>query len=309
MIPLYYSSTTSSTTSSSTTTAISTTTPKLCGAGEWTVAAGECKACEKGTFRAEAPVDKKVEDGESVCVAHKTCKAGEWTEAVGTPVKDTTCVKCPAGTARAKAPTSSSALEAVSSCTPCADKSLYSDEAGLAVCKACPDGHFGVIEAGSTGAGGHKACEADTCERPTSLPANSVVVSDKCPEHGKQKEMLGTATVKAASTCTLSCAAGFYSSATSSPFTCLPDGKSTTASYQGGAITCTGALRWFVVKTSPVMGSSCDRVVLWEFNSVLFCMVVLLLASLCGGCLCEGALALIFLCTQPTRFAVRASGL
>ena len=235
---------------------------KTCKAGEWTEAEGDaktdtkCKSCSAGSFRSTAPKSKTKEDEKSVCIVHKTCKAGEWTEAVGTPVKDTTCVKCPAGTARAKAPTNSTSVETASSCTPCAANSAYSDEAGLAECKTCPNGRFGVVAAGSKGEGGHKACEADTCERPTSLPANSVVVSDKCPEHGKQKEMLGTATVKAASTCTLSCKVGFYSSAASTPFTCLPDGKSTTASYQGGAITCTGGLRWCVVKMSPVRGDN-----------------------------------------------------
>ena len=124
--------------------------------------------------------------------------------------------------------------------TACSEKSAYSDEVGLTQCKKCPIGHFGVIAAGSNGEGGHKACDDDTCERPTTLPVNSVVDGSKCPDNGKQQ----------VSTCTLVCKAGFYSSASSAPFTCLADDKSTTASYQGGKITCTGEsilLVWFCV--------------------------------------------------------------
>ena len=83
------------------------------------------------------------------------------------------------------------------------------------------------------------------CERPKSLPANSVLVVSKCPEHGKQQE----GTSQPASTCALACKNGFHSSADSTPFKCLADGKSTTASYQGGKITCTGGdvVVWFCV--------------------------------------------------------------
>ena len=214
---------------------------KTCEAGEWTSAEGDaktdtnCTKCKDGHFRDTAP-SAKTKETEDKCIRHQICKAGHWTSAVGTRVKDTVCTGCAAGTARAKAPTSSKQKETASSCTPCAEKSVYSDEVGLTQCKKCPIGHFGVIAAGSKGEGGHKACDDDTCERPTSLPANSVVVGSKCPQHGKQQD--GTA--QAASTCTLSCQAGFYSSASSTPFKCLADGTSTTASYQGGKITCTG---------------------------------------------------------------------
>ena len=214
---------------------------KTCVAGEWTSAEGDaktdtkCTPCEDGHFRATAP-SAKTKETEDKCIRHQICKAGQWTSAVGTRVKDTVCTGCAAGTARAKAPASSTPLESASSCTACAEKSVYSDEVGLAQCKKCPIGHFGVIVTGSNGEGGHKACDDDTCERPTSLPANSVLVGSKCPEHGKQQR----GTWQAASNCTLSCATGFYSSASSTPFKCLPDGESTTASYQGGQITCTG---------------------------------------------------------------------
>ena len=87
----------------------------------------------------------------------------------------------------------------------------------------------------SSGAeGGHTACDDDTCERPTHLPANSVVVADKCPDHGKH-------TGNTADICTLSCKPDFYSYASSRPYTCAPDSK-ISAAYQGGAITCTGEL-------------------------------------------------------------------
>ena len=214
---------------------------KTCEAGEWTSAEGDektdtqCTPCEDGHFRATAP-SAKTKETEDKCIRHQICKAGQWTSAVGTRVTDTVCTGCAAGTARAKAPASSTPLESASSCTACAEKSVYSDEVGLTQCKKCPIGHFGVIVAGSNGEGGHKACDDDTCERPTSLPANSVLVGSKCPEHGKQQR----GTWQAASNCTLSCATGFYSSASSTPFKCLPDGESTTASYQGGKITCTG---------------------------------------------------------------------
>ena len=219
---------------------------QTCKAGEWTEAEGttktntKCTACSTGRFRATAPTGKTKETETDVCISHQTCKAGQWTSAVGSSVKDTTCTGCPSGTARAKAPTSNTAVETVSSCTACDDKSVYSDEVGLTQCKTCPNGHFGVLAPGSDAEGGHKACDDDTCERPTNLPAKSVVLGPKCPEHGKQKRMRGTVTSQEASTCTLSCKGGYYSSAVSTPFTCLADDKATTASYQGGKITCTG---------------------------------------------------------------------
>ena len=158
---------------------------------------------------------------------HQTCKAGEWTHTVGTATTDTACSKCPSGTARPNAPANSRTAETASSCSACVDKSRYSDEEGLTQCKKCPSGHFGVVAAGSKAEGGHKACDADTCDRPTSLPANALVVGSKCPDHGKHKQ-----------TCTLSCKNGFYPSA-STTLTCVPDGNATTASYQG-KVTCTG---------------------------------------------------------------------
>ena len=219
-----------------------------CKAGEWTEAEGtaktdtKCTACGTGLFRATAPTGKVKETRNTVCIVHQTCKAGEWTSAIGSSVRDTTCTGCPSGTARAQAPSGSTAVERVSiSCTACVDKSLYSDEVGLTQCKTCPNGHYGVTVPGSDAEGGHKACDDDTCERPTSLPANSVVgAGAKCPEHGKQKRMRGTVTSQAASTCALSCKEGYYSITVSTPFTCLADDKATTASYQGGKITCAG---------------------------------------------------------------------
>ena len=125
-------------------------------------------------------------------------------------------------------------------CETCKGKSVYSDEAGLAQCKKCPGGHFGVVAPGSNAEGGHTACDGNTCERPTKLPANSVVLDSKCPDHGKQKNTTGTVGSQNASTCMLSCKDGFYSSGVKKPFTCLADDELTTASYQGGTITCTG---------------------------------------------------------------------
>ena len=142
--------------------------------------------------------------------------------------------RCPRGTARAKAPTNNTVLETPSSCPSCVNASVYSDDSGLLECKQCPAGHFGVIKSGSKADGGHKACDDDTCELPTELPANSMLVLSQCPDHGKHASKNG------ADTCLLSCKPGFYSSSTQAPFKCAPDGKSTKASYQGGAITCTG---------------------------------------------------------------------
>ena len=154
---------------------------------------------------------------------------------MGTVEKDTGCEACAAGTARPSAPRDKATVETASSCPACIGASEYSDERGLTQCKACSAGHFGVVVSGSNAAGGHKACDDDTCERPTNLPANSVVVTSKCNEHGKH-------TGAVADTCALSCKLGFFSSGSSRPFTCMADGQASTASYQGGAITCTGGL-------------------------------------------------------------------
>ena len=208
-------------------------THKSCKAGEWTEAEGDaktdtkCTPCHEGYFRVKAPKVNTKEREIEVCMPHRKCNAGEWTQAVGTPTTDTTCAKCPSGTARPKPPVNSHTAETASACSACIAKSVYSDEEGLAQCKQCPSGHFGVVATGSKAEGGHKACDDDTCERPTLLPANAVVVRSKCPNHGKHKQ-----------TCTLSCTTGFYSSA-GTTLTCSPDGKTTTASYQG-KVTCTG---------------------------------------------------------------------
>ena len=210
---------------------------KTCKAGEWTEAEGDsktdtkCTACNKGYFRSTAPKGNTKEREAGVCIAHKTCKAGEWTKAVGTATTDTTCAKCASGTARPKAPANSLTAETASACSACVGKAMYSDEEGLAQCKQCPGGHFGVVAAGSKAAGGHKACDDATCERPTSLPANAMVVGSQCPGHGKHKQI-----------CMMSCKDGFHSSASNTPFTCAPDGQATTASYQGGNIVCSGAV-------------------------------------------------------------------
>jgi hypothetical protein len=214
-------------------------THKLCSAGQWTKTAGsltkdtECVSCSTGRFRKVGPTAKTPEIEANVCLAHRTCRAGEWTVSVGTVEKDTGCEVCGAGTARPSAPRDKVTVETRSSCPACTGTSKYSDESGLKECKACSAGHFGVVVARSKAEGGHTACDDDTCERPTNLPANSVVVASKCLDHGKH-------TGAVADTCTLSCKPGFFSSASSSPFTCAPDGKASTASYQGGAITCTG---------------------------------------------------------------------
>ena len=213
----------------------------MCKSGEWTKAAGDaktdtlCSACSTGRFRAKAATDNAAEKENDVCVVRKTCKAGEWTSALGTPSTDTKCRSCAPGTARALAPTSNAVLESAAACPACVHEHLYSDESGLLKCKQCPPGHFGVTEIGSKDAGGHKACDDDTCELPTVLPTNSMLVFSKCPKHGKQHSSQNPA-----DTCTLSCKPGFYSSSSETPFKCAPDGKTTKASYQGGVITCTG---------------------------------------------------------------------
>ena len=232
---------------------------KRCRAGEWTRAGGsektdtECAVCDTGRFRANAPTDNTAENRTSVCMVHKRCRAGEWTSAVGTSSSDVQCTPCVPGTARALAPPNNTVLETASDCPPCLDPSLYADEAGLSACKGCPRGHFGVVEArargppghfsvldpharggGSRGGGGHKACEDDACERPTDLPAHAILVKSQCPDHGKQ------AATGRADTCVLACEPGYYSSSTETPFECAPNGNTTQASYQGGAITCTG---------------------------------------------------------------------
>ena len=214
---------------------------KLCTAGQWTKNAGsltedtECASCSTGRFREVGPTAKTPESETKVCLEHRNCKAGEWTVSAGTPKEDTGCEACPAGTARPKAPLDKTTVEKKSSCPSCSGTSEYSDESGLTACKVCSAGHYGVVVSRSAAEGGHKACDDDTCERPTDLPANSAIVPGKCPEHGKH-------TGDVADTCTLTCKSGFFSSASTSPFTCAPDGKKSTASYQGGAITCRGEL-------------------------------------------------------------------
>jgi len=166
---------------------------------------------------------------------------GEWTKAEGTTKADTQCSACGSGRYRGSASKGKVKEIEAAVCTGCVTKSLYSDEAGLGECKKCPSGHFGVVTSGSDAEGGHTACDDDTCERPTKLPANSVVVDSKCPEHGKQKNTRGTdGASQKASTCVLSCKDGFYSSGVNKPFACLADDELTTASYQGGTITCIG---------------------------------------------------------------------
>ena len=137
------------------------------------------------------------------------------------------------------APRDKVSVETASSCTACTGASEYSDASGLTQCKACVAGHFGVVVSGSLAEGGHTACDDDTCERPTELPANSEVVPSKCPDHGKH-------TGAVADTCAVECKPGFFSSSASTAFTCALDGKASTASYQGGAITCTGVFACYV---------------------------------------------------------------
>ena len=214
---------------------------KLCSAGQWTRTAGsltqdtECVLCSPGRFRKVGPTVKTAEMEAHVCLSHRSCQAGEWIVSVGTVQRDTGCQTCSAGTARPSAPRDKTTAEKASSCPACTGSSEYSDERGLKVCKSCSAGHFGVVAAGSEADGGHTACDDDTCERPTHLPANSAAVAGKCPDQGKHTGM-------AADTCTLTCKPGFFSSAARRPFTCAPDGTASTASYQGGAITCTGEL-------------------------------------------------------------------
>ena len=213
---------------------------KLCTAGQWTRTAGslthdtECVFCSSGRFRKVGPTVKTPEVEAHVCLVHRSCQAGEWTVSAGTVVEDTGCQACAAGTARPSAPRDKTTVETPRSCPACTGASEYSDERGLRACKACSAGHFGVVMGSQDAKGGHTACDDATCERPTHLPANSIVVAGKCPDHG-------THTGSTADTCTLTCLPGFYSSASSRPFTCAPDSKAS-AAYQGGAITCTGAL-------------------------------------------------------------------
>ena len=201
----------------------------------------KCQTCSKGRFRSTSPTTGKAETEDDVCQVHKTCAAGEWTGAKGTPGSDTKCKACSAGRYRGSAPDGKSKEVENEVCEGCAGESMYSDQAGLTQCKKCPNGHFGVVTSGSDADGGHTACDDDTCERPTKLPANSVVVDSNCPDHGKQKNTHDTdASSQNASTCVLSCKDGFYSSGVNKPFTCLADDDLTTASYQGGNITCAG---------------------------------------------------------------------
>ena len=123
------------------------------------------------------------------------------------------------------APGDKTTVETASSCPPCTGLSEYSDEAGLKKCKSCPAGHFGVEEVqilsrrslrNAKAEGPHTTCDDNTCEKPTELPSNSVVVDDECPDRGKHT---GTP-----DTCTLTCKPGFYSSASNRPCTCAIDG-------------------------------------------------------------------------------------
>ena len=211
---------------------------KICSSGQWTRSSGtavqdtECVFCSTGRFRPVAPSAKAAEVEAEVCLAHRNCQAGEWTAAAGTVDKDTSCQACAVGTARALAPRDKVTVETASSCTPCTGASEYSDERGLTACKTCPIGHFGVVMVSSKAEGAHRACDGATCERPTHLPANSAVVPWQCPNHGKH-------TGKMPDTCTLTCKPGFYSSSLNRRFTCTQDGMGS-ASYHGGAITCTG---------------------------------------------------------------------
>ena len=169
-----------------------------------------------------------------MCVTHRSCQAGEWTVSTGTVEKDTGCEACPAGTARPSAPGDKVSVETASSCPACTGASEYSDESGLKACKACSAGHFGVVVSGSNADGGHEACDDGTCARPTHLPANSMVVEEACPERGEHGNDAD------ADKCALACKAGFYSVGAGTPFTCAPDGETTTASYQGGTLSCAG---------------------------------------------------------------------
>ena len=289
-----------------------------CTAGEWIQTEGtnksdtQCKACSSGRFRASAPKGKAKEIETEVCKAHRACKVGQWTTAVGTKSKDTICTDCPTGTARATAPAGASTVETVATCKACVDRSMYSDDSGLEQCKKCPSGHFGVTTAGSNAGGGHTACDDDTCERPTKLPANSVLVDSKCPEHGKQKKTSGTVISQNASTCTLSCKDGFYSSGVIKSFTCLADNELTTASYQGGTITCTG-------ECVSVIDVACDAMfsllcfangyesitVLVAFDNYIVCCER---GNVWILCQCKKLHCAHLLSMQPTSFAVSANG-
>ena len=180
-----------------------------------------------------------------MCRPHSACKAGEWTSALGTATADTGCTSCSPGTARTTAPATNTVLETASACPLCDDPRFYSDASGLLNCKRCPAGHFGVVQSGANAAGGHTACDDDTCELPQNLPTNSMLVTSQCPDHGRHGTAGHTHSNQTSHTgadiCVLQCKPGFYSSSpVITPFTCAPDGQTTTASYQGGAITCTG---------------------------------------------------------------------
>ena len=154
---------------------------------------------------------------------------------MGTAISDTACEACAAGRARPLAPRDKTTVETETTCPPCTGIGEYSDERGLKACKSCAAGHFGVVAAGSDAEGAHTACDDNTCAKPTQLPANSMVVEGKCPSSGRH-------TGSTPDTCTLSCKPGFYSSGSSRPCTCAPDGTALTASYQGCDIECTGEL-------------------------------------------------------------------
>ena len=250
-----------------------------------------CKAGFVGNGKECADVNECAKDVDNDCHAQATCtnKEGNYTCA------------CKAGF-----------IGDGNECEACADKSVYSDEVGLARCKKCPSGHFGVITAGSKAEGGHTACDDDTCERPTKLPANSVLVDSKCPEHGKQKKTSGTVISQNASTCTLSCKDGFYSSGVIKSFTCLADNELTTASYQGGTITCTG-------ECVSVIDVACDAMfsllcfangyesitVLVAFDNYIVCCER---GNVWILCQCKKLHCAHLLSMQPTSFAVSANG-
>ena len=215
---------------------------KTCSAGQWTRTAGsptqdtECVLCSSGRFRKDGPTAKTPEVEDKVCLPHGGCQAGEWTNAVGTAERDTGCVPCAAGRVRGVPPADKTTIETARSCPPCTGIRKYSDEPGLKKCKSCSAGRFGVVAANPKSLGPHTACNDNTCEKPTRLPPNSVVVDAECPDPGSH---IGNTP----DTCRLSCKSGFYAKpASSQPCTCAPDGKASTASYQGCVIVCTGEL-------------------------------------------------------------------
>ena len=149
-------------------------------------------------------------------------------------------------------------------CQACTEESRYSDEVGSAQCKQCPSGHYGVTAAGSDGKGGHEACARSTCRQPGSLPPNSVILETSCPENGEQEL---SSTFQNASRCTLSCKHGFYASGDIKPFICLADDSSTTASYQGGTITCTPSTSTSTLSSSVSWTTAVPPVFISRFSA------------------------------------------